>query len=133
MRPDIGYQFFCANFMPTERLVVKNGKGELSDRKNGAFLCHFNARLQKKREDLGSADFRYDALRRYMDVDITIGAIQKDAPAGVQMNSHTLPQACLPGIIQGSTEFISFSSENMENLCQNQSYFRLRAKSIKRS
>ena len=90
MQPEHAYELFSARLMRDEPLIVKSGKGGLSYYRNGVFVCHFNARPQKKRSDLGFADFRYDALRRYMDVETTIHAIRNDALPDVQIKSHKL-------------------------------------------
>ena len=70
--------------------MVKTGKGGLSYYKNGVFVCHFNARPQKNREDLGFADFRYDVLRPFLNIEQTISAIRQDALPDVQIKSHKL-------------------------------------------
>ena len=90
MQPELAYELFTAHLMQNEQLTVKSGKGGLSYYKQGVFVCHFNAQPQKKREDLGFADFRYDGLRPYLDVQRTIAAIQKDSPPEVQIKSHKL-------------------------------------------
>ena len=76
--------------MRHETLTIKSGSGGLSYYKNGVFVCHFNARPQKNRDDLGFADFRYDSLRPYLDIDATISAMQQDAQPDVQMKRHKL-------------------------------------------
>ena len=90
MHPELAYKLFSDKLMKNETLTVKSGSGGLSYYKNGVFVCHFNARPQKKRDDLGFADFRYDALRPYMDIEKTLEAIQKDALPEVQIKSHKL-------------------------------------------
>jgi hypothetical protein len=90
MHPDLAYKFFSDQLMQHETLTVKSGNGGLSYYKNGVFVCHFNARPQKKRDDLGFADFRYDALRPYLDIEKTISAIQQAALPEVQIKSHKL-------------------------------------------
>lgn len=90
MHPDAAYELFSAHLLQLEPLIIKNGQGGLSYYKSGMFVCHFNARPQKKREDIGFADFRYDALRPYLDVETTIHAIQNDALPVVQIKSHKL-------------------------------------------
>ena len=90
MHPDLSYKLFSDKLMQHETLTVKTGKGGLSYYKNGVFVCHFNAQPQKKRDDLGFADFRYDALRPYVDTEATIAAIQKVASSEVQIKSHKL-------------------------------------------
>ena len=90
MHPELAYELFSARLMQNELLTVKNGKGGLSYYKHGVFVCHFNARPRKQREDIGFADFRYDALRRYLEAKTTIAAIQKDALPEVQIRSPTL-------------------------------------------
>ena len=90
MYPDLTYKLFSDKLMENETLTVKSGKGGLSYYKNGVFVCHFNAKPQAKRDDLGFADFRYDALRPYLDIDATISAIQKEALPEVEIKSHKL-------------------------------------------
>ena len=90
MQSDVAYKFFSDKLMQHEILTVKSGKGGLSYYKNGVFVCHFNAQPQKKRDDLGFADFRYDALRPYLDIEKTISAIQQEALPEVQIKSHKL-------------------------------------------
>ena len=90
MQPDTAYQHFSDHLTLDETLTIKNGKGGLSYYKNGVFVCHFNARPQKNRDDLGFADFRYDALRPYLDIDETISAIRKEALPEVEIKSHKL-------------------------------------------
>ena len=90
MHPDTAYRLFSDQLLRYETLTIKRGKGGLSYYKNGIFVCHFNARPQKKREDLGFADFRYDALRQYLDTESTIAAIQKEALPEVQLKGHKL-------------------------------------------
>lgn len=90
MNPEEAYRFFTDCLTRQENLIIKNGKGGLSYYKNGVFVCHFNAQPQKKREDLGFADFRYDALLPYLEVEETISAIQKEASTEVKIKSHKL-------------------------------------------
>lgn len=90
MQPDVAYELFSTYLMQTEQLTVKSGKGGLSYYKHGVFVCHFNARPRQNREDLGFADFRYDGLRPYLDVENTIAAIQHDALPAVQIKGHKL-------------------------------------------
>ena len=90
MHPDIAYELFSKKLMQSETLTVKTGKGGLSYYKNGVFVCHFNAQPQKKRDDLGFADFRYDTLRPYLDIEKTVSAIQQDALSEVQIKRHKL-------------------------------------------
>jgi hypothetical protein len=90
MQPETAYKFFSDQLTRQEALTIKTGTGGLSFYKNGVFVCHFNARPQKSRDDLGFADFRYDALRPYLDIDRTISALQKEALPEVQIKSHKL-------------------------------------------
>lgn len=79
MQPDLAYKLFSDKLMQNEALTVKSGKGGLSYYKNGAFVCHFNVKPQKKRDDLSFADFRYDALRPYLDIEKALNSMEKDA------------------------------------------------------
>ena len=88
MQADDVYQQFSDQLMRHEPLTIKSGKGGLSYYKNGVFVCHFNAKPQAKRDELGFADFRYDALRPYLDIEGTISAMQKEAPPEVEIKSH---------------------------------------------
>ena len=90
MEPDTAYKYFSDHLTRNETLTIKSGKGGLSYYKNGVFVCHFNAKPQKNRDDLGFADFRYDALRPHLDIDGTISALQKEALPEVQIKSHKL-------------------------------------------
>ena len=90
MHPDEAYKIFTYYLMSYETLTIKTGTGGLSYYKNGIFVCHFNARPQKSRYDLGFADFRYDGLRPYLDIDSTISAIQKATSPEVEIRSHKL-------------------------------------------
>ena len=90
MHRDLAYQFFSDKLMEHETLTIKTGKGGLSYYKNGVFVCHFNAQPQKKRDDLGFADFRYDSLRPFLNVETTLAAIQKEALPEVQINARKL-------------------------------------------
>ena len=88
--PDLAYKFFSGKLMQHETLNVKSGKGGLSYYKNDVFVCHFNAQPQAKNPDLGFADFRYESLCPYLDIDNTIAAIQKDALPEVELKQHKL-------------------------------------------
>ena len=90
MHPDVAYKIFSDRLMTHETLTTKTGKGGLSYYKDGVFVCHFNAQPQKKRDDLGFADFRYDVLRPYLEIEATIAAIQKVASPEVQIKSRKL-------------------------------------------
>ena len=90
MHPDFAYQLFSDKLMQNEALTIKSGKGGLSYYKNGVFVCHFNAKPQAKNPDLGFADFRYEGLRPYLDIDGTISAIQKEASPEVEIKRHKL-------------------------------------------
>ena len=90
MHTDLAYKLFSERLMCHETLTIKAGKGGLSYYKNKIFVCHFNAKPRKDRDDLGFADFRYDALRPYLDVDNTIFAIQKEVLSDVEIKSLKL-------------------------------------------
>ena len=90
MQPDIAYEFFSNQLMRHEPLTIKSGSGGLSYYKNGVFVCHFNARPQKNRDDLGFADFRYGSWQPYIDIDGTILAIRNEALPEVEIKSHKL-------------------------------------------
>ena len=90
MQPEPAYKFFSDQLMRREALTIKSGKGGLSYYKNGVFVCHFNAKPQAKRDDLGFADFRYDALRPYLDIHRTISEMRKEASPEVAIKSHKL-------------------------------------------
>ena len=90
MHPDTAYQLLSDHLMQHETLTVKSGKGGLSYYKKGVFVCHFNAKPRKDRDDLGFADLRYDALSSYLDVDFTVSAIKNDAAPDVEIKSHKL-------------------------------------------
>jgi hypothetical protein len=90
MHSELAYKLFSEKLMQHETLTVKTGKGGLSYYKNGVFVCHFNAQPQKQRDDLGFADFRYDSLRPYLDIDATIAAMQQAALPDVHIKRHKL-------------------------------------------
>lgn len=90
MHPDLAYQFFSDKLMEHETLTVKTGKGGLSYYKNGVFVCHFNAKPRKDGDDLGFADFRYDALRPFLNVETMLAALQKETLPEVQIKAHKL-------------------------------------------
>ena len=90
MQPGTAYQLFTDCLTRNETLTIKSGKGGLSYYKGGVFVCHFNAQPQKKRDDLGFTDFRYDALRPYLDIETTISSIRKEALPEVKIKSHKL-------------------------------------------
>ncbi len=90
MQSDAAYEFFPDQLTRQDILSIKSGKGGLSYYKNGIFVCHFNARPQKKRDNLGFADFRYDALRPFLDIGRTVSSMQRDAQPEVQVKSHKL-------------------------------------------
>jgi hypothetical protein len=90
MQTDAAYRFFSQQLTRSEILTTRMGKGGLSYYKNGVFVCHFNARPRKGQDDLGFADFRYDSLRPYLDVEDTISAMQRDAHPEVQLKRHKL-------------------------------------------
>lgn len=90
MQPDIAYTSFSGHLMRDESAIVKRGKGGLSYYKNGVFVCHFNARPRSGQDDVGFADFRFDGLRPYLEIEPTIRAMQKDALPEVQIKSHRL-------------------------------------------
>lgn len=90
MHPEEAYKLFSDYLTRHETLTIKNGSGGLSYYKNSVFVCHFNAQPQKKRDDLGFADFRYDSLRLYLDIEATISAMQQEALSEVQIKSHKL-------------------------------------------
>lgn len=88
------YLAFSQRLMKSTPLEIKIGKGGLSYYKavkNGSvFVCHFNAMPQRQRNDLGFADFRFDALRPYLDPDETVQAMQKAAPSDIQIKVNKL-------------------------------------------
>ena len=90
MQSDTAYKLFTDQLMRYETLTIKSGSGGLSYYKYGVFVCHFNARPRKDRDDLGFADFRYNSLRPYLDIDATISALQKEALPEVEIKSHKL-------------------------------------------
>lgn len=90
MHPDTAYQLLSDHLMQHETLTVKSGKGGLSYYKKGVFVCHFNAKPRKDRDDLGFADFRFDALHPYLDIEKTISAIQDEATSEIEIRAHKL-------------------------------------------
>ncbi len=90
MNPDEAYGFFTNSLTRKENLIIKEGKGGLSYYKNGVFVCHFNAKPRKDRDDLGFADFRYDALRPYLDIETSISSMRKEALREVEFKGHKL-------------------------------------------
>jgi hypothetical protein len=90
LQTDLAYKTFSDCLTRQEALTIKAGKGGLSYYKNGVFVCHFNARPQAKRHDLAFADFRYDALRPFLDIEKVISSIQQDAQPAVQITPRKL-------------------------------------------
>jgi hypothetical protein len=90
MNPEEAYNYFTHCLTRYETLTIKNGKGGLSYYKNSVFVCHFNAKPRKDRDDLGFADFRYGALRPYLDIDLAISAIRNEVLPEVEIKSHKL-------------------------------------------
>ena len=88
------YQAFYQRMTRTTPLAIKIGKGGLSFYKeitNGSvFVCHFNAKPQSNKSDAGFADFRYDAIGKYVNVDDTIQSLQKTAPPDVVIKVNKL-------------------------------------------
>lgn len=88
------YQAFYQRMTYSTPLLIKIGKGGLSFYKETAnapiFVCHFNAQPQSNKYDLGFADFRFDALRKYLNVEETIGLIQKMAPPEIVIKVNKL-------------------------------------------
>jgi hypothetical protein len=90
MHTDEAYTYFSNQLKRNETLTIRSGTGDLSYYESDVFACHFNAQPQAKRDDLGFADLRYDALRAYLDVGPTISAIQKEALSEIQIRRHKL-------------------------------------------
>ena len=90
MHPDEAYKIFSNRLTNQESITIKTGNGGLSYYKDSIFVCHFNAKPQAKRDDLGFADFRYDGLRPYLDVEATITAMQNEAFPEVEIKSQKL-------------------------------------------
>ncbi len=53
------------------------------------FICHFNAQ-PRNRNGVGVSDFRYDALRKYLDVEAALKALSQAAPPEIQIKPHKL-------------------------------------------
>jgi hypothetical protein len=77
------YQSFYQRMTYAVPLAIKIGKGGLSFYKAvpraSVFVCHFNARPQGRKNDLGFADFRFDAIDPYLDASDTLQLFQKTA------------------------------------------------------
>jgi len=75
------YMAFSERLMREAPLVITIGKGGLSYYKEmgneSVFVCHFNAKPQRLRNDLGFADFRLETLRNRVDLPLALDAIQK--------------------------------------------------------
>jgi hypothetical protein len=88
------YIRFSVQLMRSYPLQIKIGKGGLSYTLNfqgdHIFACHFNAKPRSSRDDLGFADFRYDALRPHLDVDAAIKAITQAAPPEIEVKARKL-------------------------------------------
>jgi hypothetical protein len=88
------YINFSEQLMHSRPLLFKIGKGGMSYYLpfDGAqiFVCHFNATPRSNRDDLGFADFRYDALRQYLNVEATLQALSQGAPPEVEVKPHKL-------------------------------------------
>lgn len=90
MESDTAYKLFSEELMRHETLRIKSGSGGLSYYKDGIFVGHFNARPKKDRDDLGFADFRYDSLLPYLDVEAALPAMQQEVLPDVQIKGHKL-------------------------------------------
>lgn len=88
------YRAFTEQLMQDAPLNIKVGKGGLSYylpyKGHPLFVCHFNARPQGKRDDLGFADFRYDTLQKLIDIDGTIAAMQAYDTHEIIVKRHKL-------------------------------------------
>src|SRR5687768_9807086 len=91
---EASYRQFSNLLMQHSTLDIKIGKGGLSYYKptptGSVFVCHFNARPQSKRDDIGFADFRFDALRDRLDLDATLQALQAAASPDIQIKVNKL-------------------------------------------
>ncbi len=88
------YVAFSQQMMQDEPLNIKVGEGGLSYYKafrgKSLFVCHFNAKPQPKRDDLGFADFRYDKLQKFIDINETIMAMQAFDTHEIIVKRHKL-------------------------------------------
>ncbi|MCA0457197.1 MAG: hypothetical protein LCI00_24710 [Chloroflexi bacterium] len=88
------YQAFTEQLTLGVPLKIKVGKGGLSyylpHNGQSLFICHFNAKPQGKRDDLGFADFRYDRLQKIIDIDETIAAMQAFDTHEIIVKRHKL-------------------------------------------
>ena len=88
------YQAFYRRMTQNAPLAITIGKGGLSFYKEIAnksvFICHFNAKPQRKKDELGFADFRFDAISQYLDVSDTIQLIQNTASKEIVIKVNKL-------------------------------------------
>lgn len=88
------YRVFSEQLMQDRPLTVKAGKGGLSYylpyKGHPLFVCHFNAKPQGKRDDLGFADFRYDKLQTLFDIHESIAAMQAYDTHEIIVKRHKL-------------------------------------------
>jgi len=88
------YQAFYRRMTSAGPLAIKIGNGGLSFYKqiqnSAVFVCHFNAKPQRSRNDLGFADFRFDALHPYLPVDNTIRLFRNTASQETTIKVHKL-------------------------------------------
>jgi hypothetical protein len=88
------YQAFYQRLTHTAPLIIKIGKGGLSFYKeiknDTVFVCHFNARPQSNKQDSGFADFRFDTIGKFLNVDNTIQLIQPTASKEILIKVNKL-------------------------------------------
>jgi hypothetical protein len=79
------YVAFSEIVMKAGLLTIKIGKGGLSYYKDEVFVCHFNAKPQSKRDDIGFADFRFASLEKLLHVEKTVKATQNAAAPDIEV------------------------------------------------
>jgi hypothetical protein len=88
------YQAFYRRMTHPAPLAIRIGKGGLSFYKeianDSVFVCHFNAKPQRRQDALGFADFRFDAIDPYLEVSDTLQLIQNTASKEIVIKVNKL-------------------------------------------
>ena len=88
------YQAFYRQMTQTTPLAIRIGKGGLSFYKEmvegSVFVCHFNAKPQSRKDKLGFADFRFDAIGQYLNVSDTLQLMQNTASKEIVIKVNKL-------------------------------------------
>ena len=88
------YEAFYRRMTQTSPLAIRIGKGGLSFYKeiadDAVFICHFNAKPQSRKDELGFADFRFEAIGQYLNVSDTLQLLQNTASKEIVIKVNKL-------------------------------------------